>query len=65
MILLEKALNVGNKQPGYSGYQEIIDFKEFIGYSIDRQTGEKIATNWGKIHYAENGTHIVPTKPRG
>jgi hypothetical protein len=25
---------------------------------------EEIATTWGKIHYAKDGVHIVPTKPR-
>ena len=29
-----------------------------------RYTGEKIATTWGKIHYAKDGVHVVPTRPR-
>ena len=59
-----KGIKVGNQQPGTAGYQEIVNFGEFIGYSVDRDTGEKIATSWGKIHYAKDGVHIVPTKPR-
>lgn len=59
-----KGVRAGNKQPGAPGYQEIVDFGEFVGYSVDRDTGEKIATSWGKIHYSKDGVHIVPTKPR-
>ncbi len=51
--------------PGMPGYKEIVDFGEFIGYAVDELSGEKIATNWGKIHYAKGGVHIVPTRPRG
>lgn len=47
------------------GYKELVNFNEFIGYAIDRETGKKIATTWGKIHYAQDGIHIVPTRPRG
>jgi hypothetical protein len=50
--------------PGMPGYVEIINFGEFIGYAIERTTGEKVATTWGKIHYAKDGVHIIPTKPR-
>lgn len=60
-----KGLKVGNNRPGTSGYKEIVNFEEFIGYSIDRETGLKTRTSWGTIHYAEDGVHIVPTKPRG
>lgn len=49
---------------GSPGYQEIVNFGEFIGYSINLDTGEKIATTWGKIHYAKDGVHVVPTRPR-
>lgn len=59
-----KGMRVGNKRPGTPGYKEIVDFGEFIGYTIHPDTGEKIATTWGKIHYAKDGIHIVPTKPR-
>lgn len=59
-----KGMRIDNKQPGSGIYQEIINFDEFIGYAVDRETGEKIATCWGKIHYSKNGVHIVPTKPR-
>jgi hypothetical protein len=29
------------------------------------KTKERFSTTWGKIHYAKDGVHIVPTKPRG
>jgi len=50
--------------PGSPGYKEVVNFGEFIGYSVNKNTGEKIATTWGKIHYGKNGVHIVPTNPR-
>jgi hypothetical protein len=34
-----------------------------IGYAVDEATGESTATTWGKIHYAKDGVHIVPTEP--
>lgn len=46
--------------PGIAGYVEIVDFKEFIGYSIDPKTKAKTVTTMGKIHYAKDGVHIVP-----
>jgi tetratricopeptide (TPR) repeat protein len=49
---------------GEPGYQEIVDFEEFIGYHVCDQTGTKTPTTWGKIHYSKNGAHIVPTKPK-
>lgn len=54
----------GKVLPGHPGYKDIVDFGEFIGYSVSDKTGEKIATTWGKIHYAKEGIHIVPTKPK-
>lgn len=49
---------------GKPGYQEIVDFEEFIGYYVCEKTQTEIPTTWGKIHYSKNGVHIVPTKPR-
>ena len=40
-----------------AGYQEIVNFGEFIGYVVDTKTGIKISTAWGKIHYANDGVH--------
>ena len=48
---------------GESGYQEIVNFGENIGYSINRD-GIETLTSWGKIHYSKDGAHIVPTLPR-
>jgi tetratricopeptide (TPR) repeat protein len=50
--------------PGIGGYREIVNFEEFIGYSMDRISKEKIPTTWGKIHYSKKGIHIVPCKPQ-
>lgn len=60
-----KGAKIGNTRPGVAGYKENVDFGEFIGYSVDRETGEKIATTCGTIHYAKDGVHIVPARPRG
>jgi tetratricopeptide (TPR) repeat protein len=49
---------------GTAGYKEIVNFGEFIGYHVDQNTGQRIATTWGKIHYSKKGVHIVPTSPR-
>lgn len=53
----------GNQMPGTAGYIEIVNFEEFIGYEVDQFTGTKTATTWGKIHYAQDGVHLVPTRP--
>lgn len=66
-LVLERAgtgIKESNAIPGTSGYKEVVNFKEFIGYAVDEFSGEKTATTWGKIHYAKGGVHIVPTKPR-
>ncbi len=54
-----------NTLPGMPGYREIVDFGEFIGYHVNRHTGEKTATTLGKIHYAKDGVHIVPYIKKG
>ncbi len=59
-----KGMKINSAKPGTAGFQEIVDFKEFIGYAVNPNTGEKISTSWGKIHYAKDGVHIVPTTPR-
>jgi hypothetical protein len=53
-----------NVKPGTSGYKEMVDFKEVIGYCVERSTGKRTVTTWGKIHYAKDGFHIVPIKSR-
>jgi tetratricopeptide (TPR) repeat protein len=45
---------------GMPGYIEIVDFKEFIGYAVDKETRIRTPTTTGKIHYAKDGVHIVP-----
>lgn len=67
-ILVKKYAGTGIKDskiiPGTPGYKEIVNFKEFIGYHVNRKTGAKTPTTWGKIHYATDGIHIVPTFPK-
>lgn len=43
--------------------REMVDFKERIGFFVSPVSGEKVPTNWGVIHYAKDGCHIVPAKP--
>jgi|GEM_PF-2448724 len=65
--LIESYAGTGRKMrgdiPGSPGYQEIVNFEEFIGYAINKGTGERTSTTWGKIHYAQDGIHIVPYYP--
>lgn len=49
---------------GEAGYQEIVNFEEFIGYHVCDCTGTITPTTWGKIHYSKNGAHIVPARPK-
>jgi len=60
-----KARRANTHIPGSPGYQEIVDFEEFIGYHVNKDTGIKTPTNWGKIHYADDGVHVVPHLPKG
>jgi tetratricopeptide (TPR) repeat protein len=46
--------------PGTAGYVEIVDFGEFIGYAVEKETRIRTATTLGKVHYAKDGAHIVP-----
>jgi hypothetical protein len=43
--------------------REIIDFQKTIGIFVSPLNGERVSTNWGIIHHAYNGTHIVPARP--
>ena len=54
---------IGHSIPGKPGYREAVDFQEFIGYYVDPLTKQKIPTTRGRIHYANDGVHIVPDKP--
>ena len=42
--------------------KEFIVADKYIGVVIDPVTGEEIKTKRFSIHYAKNGTHIVPRK---
>ncbi|MDP1609385.1 MAG: polymorphic toxin type 50 domain-containing protein [Chlamydiales bacterium] len=54
-----------SKLPGQSGYKEVVDFEEFIGYHVDETTKVKLPTTRGTIHYAQDGVHVVPARPEG
>ena len=43
--------------------REIVDFQEEIGLFVSPVDGEQVNTSWGIIHYASDGTHIVPARP--
>jgi tetratricopeptide (TPR) repeat protein len=47
---------------GKTGYKERVNFGREIGYVIvDPETGAKVPTKWGMIHYDTNGgAHICP-----
>jgi len=66
--LVKKFAGTGIKDspaaPGTSGYKEVVNFEEKIGLVVDVVTGEQFETCWGKIHYAKDGVHIVPFKPK-
>lgn len=55
----------GSNLPGKSGYKEDIDFQELIGYAVDESNKVQTPTTWGRLHYAKDGVHIVPIRPRG
>jgi tetratricopeptide (TPR) repeat protein len=59
-----KGIRMKDMHPGMPGYKEVVDFNEFIGYYFDFSTREKIPTTRGTIHYAKDGVHIVPAKPK-
>ena len=42
---------------------ERVDFKEIIGFYINKQKNKKYETTVGIIHYSKSGLHIVPARP--
>lgn len=50
--------------PGQPGYKELVNFGEPIGDVYSKEGGLLYKqSTWGTIHYAKDGTHIVPAKP--
>lgn len=49
--------------PGKAGYKELVNCGEFVGIVVDRETNKRTATTWIKIHYGEDGIHLVPVVP--
>ena len=60
--LLDKFAGKGEMTPKCT-YKEVVNFGKVIGESINKRTGTKTPTTWGKIHYGNRGAHIVPTYP--
>lgn len=58
-----KGTSIKNRELGKPDYREKINFEEFIGYHINRETKIKTATTWGEIRYSKSGAHIVPVLP--
>lgn len=54
---------VNNEVPGMAGYKELVDFKEHIGYWVERGGKNPLPTSRGIIHYSKEGAHIVPAHP--
>ena len=37
-----------------------IDISPHVGYNVDKDTGEKIATSLAAVHVSNKGIHVVP-----
>jgi len=60
--LLDRGSGTGERHRN----KEVADFGETIGYYVNKDTGERLPTTRGTIHYDEKGTaHIVPAHPEG
>ena len=44
-------------------HKEVVDFHEVIGVYIAPETGERVLTTKGTIHYSKKGCHVVPASP--
>jgi hypothetical protein len=42
--------------------RELVDFQEIIGIFVSPVLDARVETQWGIIHYAKDGCHIVPAK---
>ncbi len=49
---------------GSPGYNERVNFQELIGYYVVEETGEKLPTSEGIIHYSKKGAHIITAFPK-
>lgn len=50
---------------GQWNHREVVDFKKYIGEYINPETGERIKTTIGTMHYSKKGIHVVPANPQG
>lgn len=53
--------NVPRSQPGF---KERVDFEVIIGNFVDIRDNTNTPTTIGIVHYARNGVHIVPARPK-
>jgi len=56
-----QGVKCGGMIPGEPGYQEYVDFQEFIGFVLSVITSDRTPTSWGKILYLSDGVYVVPT----
>lgn len=60
---LRKEPNLSVKCASAHVTREMVDFAEDIGIFANPVSGEKLHTNWGIIHHARDGSHLIPAKP--
>lgn len=46
-----------------SSFNELVDFKEQIGFWSNKGGTETLPTTKGVIHYSKDGAHIIPAHP--
>ncbi|GEM_PF-6949751 len=64
--LLNSGAGTGTTYRGTSGQpggKEVVDFGQTIGYWVDKNTGARLPTTKGTIHYGGTGSHIIPAYP--
>lgn len=65
--LIEQYAGTGELRRDKSGrwtHKEFVTAKQVIGVWVNQNTGEARQTHRFTIHYAKNGTHIVPAEER-
>lgn len=40
--------------------KSLLNISPHVGYNVDKDTGEKIATSLATVHVSNKGIHIVP-----
>ncbi|MBR6366041.1 MAG: hypothetical protein IKS10_08120 [Lachnospiraceae bacterium] len=63
--LQELILSHSGKGQPVTSRKERVDFGTVIGVYVDQSTGKSYPTIIGIIHYANEGTHVIPARPKG